>query len=154
MMEIIIDDPQLLNNIVFSDEATFELTGNVNRHNFRWSDVNSDWMRGNHTQYPQKVNVWTGILNGRPIGPFFIEDNLNARVYKAMLREQIIPAIQNIADENLDDIYFQQGGASPHYGVNVRQYLDEVFLDRWIRRRSHIEWPTRSPDLNSLDYFF
>ncbi|KMQ85171.1 transposable element tc3 transposase [Lasius niger] len=115
MMEMIVDDPQLFNNIVFSDEATFELTGNV--HNFRyWSDVNPDWVRDNHTQYPQKVNVWAGILNGRPVGPFFIEGNLNARVYEAMLREQIIPAIQNIAGENLDDIYFQQDGAPPHYG--------------------------------------
>jgi len=39
-------------------------------------------------------------------------------MYEAMLREQIIPAI---ADRNLDDIYFQQDGAPPHYGVNVRQ---------------------------------
>jgi len=48
-------------------------------------------------------------------------------VYEAMLREQIIPAIQNITGKNLDNIYFQQDGASPDYGVNVRQYLDEVF---------------------------
>ncbi|EFN86942.1 hypothetical protein EAI_01624, partial [Harpegnathos saltator] len=44
MMEIIVDDPLLHNNIVFCDEATFELTGNVNRHNCRhWSDVNPHW---------------------------------------------------------------------------------------------------------------
>ncbi|RYA74223.1 hypothetical protein DD595_24580 [Enterobacter cloacae complex sp. 4DZ3-17B2] len=62
MMEMIVDDPLLLDNIVFSDEATFELTGNVNRHNCRyWSDVNPHWKRDNHTQYPQKVNVWAGI---------------------------------------------------------------------------------------------
>jgi len=39
------------------------------------------------------------------------------------------------AGENLDDIYFQQDGAPPHYGVNVRQHLDEVFPNRWIGRR-------------------
>jgi len=66
-----------VNNIVFSDEATFELTGNVNRHNcWYWSDVNPHWKRDNHTQYPQKVNVWAGILNVRPVDPFFIEGNL------------------------------------------------------------------------------
>ncbi|EFN89567.1 hypothetical protein EAI_05934, partial [Harpegnathos saltator] len=44
MMEMIVDDPLLLNNIVFSDEATFELTGNGNRYNCRyWSDVNPHW---------------------------------------------------------------------------------------------------------------
>ncbi|EFN88752.1 hypothetical protein EAI_08520, partial [Harpegnathos saltator] len=34
------------------------------------SDVNPHWKRDNHTQYPQKVNIWAGILNGRPVGPF------------------------------------------------------------------------------------
>lgn len=33
MMNKIDDDPLLLRNTVFSDEATFELTGNVKRHN-------------------------------------------------------------------------------------------------------------------------
>jgi len=36
MIEMIVDDALLLNNIVFSDEATFELTRNVNRHNCRY----------------------------------------------------------------------------------------------------------------------
>lgn len=154
MMEMIAEDPLLLNNIVFSDEATFELTGNVNRHNCRyWSDVNPHWKRDNHTQYPQKLNVWAGILNDRPVGPFFIEGNLTAQVYTVMLREQIVPAIRDIAGGNMDEIYFQQDGAPPHYGVIVRQYLNEVFQDRWIGRRGHIEWPPRSPDLTPLDFF-
>lgn len=42
-------------------------------------------MREDHTPYPQKVNVWVGIFNGRPVGPFFIEGNLTAQVYEAML---------------------------------------------------------------------
>jgi len=66
--------------------------------------------------------------------PFFIEGNLTAQMYKTMLREQIIPTIQEIAGRNLDDIYFQQDGAPFYYGVicNVHQYLDEIFPDRWI----------------------
>jgi len=36
IMEIINDEPLFLDNIVFSDEATFELTENVNRHNCRY----------------------------------------------------------------------------------------------------------------------
>ncbi|KYN13167.1 hypothetical protein ALC57_14643 [Trachymyrmex cornetzi] len=105
MMEMIVDDPLLPNNIVFSDEATFELIGNVNKHNCRyWSDVNPHWKRDNHTQYPQKVNVWAGILDGRPVGTFFIEGNLTAQVYTVMLREHIVPAIRDIAGGNMDEI--------------------------------------------------
>lgn len=41
----------------------------------------------------------------------------------------------------------------PHYAVNVRRYLNEVFPRRWIGRRGPIEWPPRSPDLTPLDFF-
>jgi len=46
-----------------------------------------------------------------------------------MLREQIVPTIR--AGGNMDEIYFQQDGAPLHYGVIIRQYLNEVFQDRW-----------------------
>ncbi|KAG8300084.1 hypothetical protein J6590_085337 [Homalodisca vitripennis] len=32
--------------------------------------------------------------------------------------------------------------------------LDNTFPRRWIGRRGAVEWPARSPDFNSLDYFF
>ncbi|KAJ4434512.1 hypothetical protein ANN_23074 [Periplaneta americana] len=41
MMERINNNPTFLRQIIFSDEATFCLTGFVNRHNCRyWSDIN------------------------------------------------------------------------------------------------------------------
>lgn len=154
MMDMIVGDNRILNNVVFSDEATFELSGNLNRHNCRyWSSENPHWRSDGHTQFKKKVNVWAGILNGRAVGPFFIENNLNANVYEVMLREQIVPSIREIAGDNMDEIYFQHDGAPPHYGVNVRQYLNEIFPDRWIGRRGPIEWPPRSPDLTPLDFF-
>lgn len=71
MMNRMDENPLFLYNIVFSDEATFTLKGEVNRHNCRyWSDTNPAWMLESHTQYPQKVNVWAGILNDTIIGPF------------------------------------------------------------------------------------
>ena len=154
LMDMINDNPELLDNTVFSDEATFQLNGNVNRHNCRyWSRDNPHWMRDNHTQYPQKPSVWAGIFRGKPVGPFFIGSNLTAATYETLLREQIIPAIQRLANGNLENVYFQQDGAPPHYGLRVRQYLNEIFHDRWIGRRGGIEWPARSPDLTPLDFF-
>ncbi|CAH1114890.1 unnamed protein product [Psylliodes chrysocephalus] len=50
-------------------------------------------------------------------------------------------------------IYFQQGGAPPHYCLEVRQYLNTVFPGQWIGRRGPVEWPGRSPDLTPLDFF-
>lgn len=92
-------------------------------------------------------------MNNSIIGPFFIEGNLTAAIYENMLRDQIVPAIQAIAGYNFEHTWFQQDGAAPHYGRNVRNYLNAVFPDRWIGRRGAIEWPARSPDLTALDYF-
>lgn len=90
MMEIINDNPDFLNNILFSDEATFCLNGEVNRHNSRyWSRENPHWMRETHTQRPLKVNVWAGIIGNRLIGPFFIEGALNGAAYLNLLRTQV-----------------------------------------------------------------
>ena len=58
-------DPEFVNKIIFSDEATFCLNGAVNRQNCRyWAPQNPHWMIDVHTQYPQKVNVWAGIVGG------------------------------------------------------------------------------------------
>lgn len=154
MMERITLDPQFLRNIVFSDEATFQLNGNVNRHNCRyWSDSNPHWIEESHTQYPQKLNVWAGIIDDTIIGPFFIDGNLNADRYEQLLRTEIIPAIRDLKGDDFINTWFQQDGAPPHYGVRVRQYLNEEFTGRWIGRRGTIEWAPRSPDLTPLDYF-
>lgn len=147
-------------NILFSDEATFCLNGVVNRHNYRfWSQENPHWIHEAHTQYPQKVNVWAGIINNRILGPYFFENNLTAERYLDFLSFDLFPSLAVIfpnadnPDIPHDRIWFQQDGAPPHFGVNVRRYLDDIFPDRWIGRRGAIEWPPRSPDLTPLDYF-
>lgn len=153
MMTKIENDENFINNVVFSDEASFMLNGTVNRHNCRyWADDNPHWMREAHTQYPEKINVWAGIFRDQIIGPFFIEENLNRNNYHQLLLNEVVPAIEAARDEN-HETWFQQDGAPPHFGINVRTYLDGTFPRRWIGRRGAIEWPARSPDLTPLDYF-
>ncbi|XP_050307511.1 uncharacterized protein LOC126744196 [Anthonomus grandis grandis] len=127
---------------------------NVNRHNCRfWASENPHRFLESHTQHPQKLNVWAGILNDRIVKAFFIERNLTGKKYLTMLRNEIVPVINEIAGDNFNITYFQQDGAAPHYAINVRNYLDETFPGRVIGRRGTIEWPPRSPDMSPLDYF-
>jgi len=35
----------------------------------------------------------------------------------------------------------------------VRDYLNEIFENRWIGTYGTIQWPPRSPDITPLDYF-
>lgn len=65
-------NPNFLENIVFTDEATFCLNGSVHPHNCRyWSQNNPHWTRACHTQRRGKVNVWVGMIGRRILGPYF-----------------------------------------------------------------------------------
>lgn len=164
MTEMLRVTPQLLKNICFSDECTFHLNGSVNKHNCRyWSDENPHFFREGHTQHPEKINVWAGILGDTVIGPLFINGNLNGDTYLEMLDTTIQPLIVEEIENQLDIdgnrnlnenlIHFQQDGAPPHYVLPVRQFLNDAFPGQWIGRRGPIEWPARSPDLTPLDFF-
>lgn len=160
MMELSNANPAFIKNILFSDEATFCLNGTVNKQNCRyWAVENPHWMIEANTQYPQKVNVWAGIMDNRIIGPYFFVGTLDGEQYLDFLQFELIPALAvlfpNAEDPDSPDprIWLQQDGAPPHYARPVREYLDQIFPNRWIGRRGPIEWPARSPDLTPLDYF-
>jgi hypothetical protein len=122
-------------NICFSDECTFYMNGFVNRQNCRyWDTENPHLCREVHTQYPEKLNVWAGILGNSVIGPIFIEENLTGPLYLNLLQNYINPIIveslENQQDEHenqlIDEngLFFQQDGAPPHYTLSVREWLD------------------------------
>lgn len=146
-------DPMFLSKVLFSDEATFLLNGHVNRQNCRyWATINPHWMQEYGTQYPEKVNVWAGIIGDRIIGPYFFEETLTGARYLEFLQNFLLPELNRLFP-NTNDLWLQQDGAPPHYALLVRNYLDNVFPNRWIGRRGTIEWPPRSPDLTPLDFF-
>lgn len=68
-----------------------------------------------------------------------------------MLEDRVVPLLDELGLRST--VHFQQDGAPPHYALMVRQYLTEIFGDKWIGRGGLFEWPPRSPDLNPLDFF-
>jgi hypothetical protein len=75
------------------------------------------------------------------------------------LRDHIVPDIAHLFPDEYRqgmpnrNIWFQQDGAPPHYGVDLRLFLNNILPSRWIGRRGAIEWPVRSPDLSPLNVF-
>ena len=79
--------------IIFSDKATFVLNGHVNRQNCRyWATENPRWTQERHTQHPQKVNVWAGIVKNRILGPYSFKGTINGERYLDFLQLELIPA--------------------------------------------------------------
>lgn len=146
-LDMIRQNPRLLDKIIWSDESNFRLNGVINRHNCcYWAPFNP------HVQIPideqaPGLTVWCGLYSGGILGPFFFEETVTGARYLTVLKDDVWPII------NRSKMYFQQDGASPHYAIPVRAWLDEKFPGRWIGRRGPIEWPARSPDLTPCDFF-
>lgn len=81
--------------------------------------------REGHTQRPQKLNIWAGILGNYIIGPLFINENLIGELYLTLLRDIIDPMITQVVENavgedgqlefDADNIHFQQDGCPAHY---------------------------------------
>lgn len=146
------DDPNFINRIIWSDEASFKLNGHINKHNCIYYDVTNP-----HIIIEQEVNlpgviVWAGVWSGGIIGPYFFPGTVSGQTYLDMLTDFLWPVVQQLPEEDAG-FYFQQDGACPHYSLIVRAWLDNHFPDKWIGRRGPIDWPPRSPDLTVPDFF-
>ena len=69
---------------------------------------------------------------------------------RAMFNEFLFP---NVEENDMDDVWFQQDGATCHTTNVTIELLGTVFENRIISRNSDVNWPSRSCDLSPLDYF-
>ena len=101
------ESASLINNVLFSDEATFHTCGEVIRHNCRiWADEKPpdllEWERN-----APKVNIWLGISRPNVYGPFlFAETTVRGPAFLDMLGQFLEP--QLLADGIPDTVGCQQ----------------------------------------------
>ncbi|GFS73959.1 uncharacterized protein TNCV_108441 [Trichonephila clavipes] len=67
-----------------------------------------------------------------------------------MLTNFFIPEFNN---HDLQELWFQQDGATCHTARATINLLKDTFGDRLISRFGPVNWPPRSCDLTPLDYF-
>ncbi|GFW41843.1 uncharacterized protein TNCV_5531 [Trichonephila clavipes] len=117
--------PDFHKRILFSDEAHFWLNGYVNKQNCRiWSEVNLQ-VYVETPLHPEKLTVWCALWAGGIIGP----------------------------NHDVQELWFQQDGATCHTARATIDLLKDTFGDRLISRFGPVNWPPRSCDLTPLDYF-
>ncbi|PNF40249.1 hypothetical protein B7P43_G07078 [Cryptotermes secundus] len=154
MLEMM-EDETFISRLIFSDEATFHLSGTVNRHNVRIWGTEHPHETVEHERDSPKVNVFCAVSQDKVYGPFFFEGNtVTGQTYLDMLQNWLFTSLQ--ADSH--DFIFQQDGARPHWHLMVRAFLNEKVPQRWIGRKGAKDlalcaWPARSPDLTVCDFF-
>jgi len=86
-------DDHFLEKVQFSDEATFHISGSVNRHIVRiWGSENPH-AYVEHQHDSRNVNVFCAISSQKVYGPFlFDEETVTGMTYLDMLHDVRIPA--------------------------------------------------------------
>ena len=95
----------------------------------------------------KKIGVWCAILMSSNIGPIFFEETINSTQYISHILE---PFFLELTFEERQTGWFQQDDATAHKARVSIQAVQQVFSDRDI---THGEWPPRSPDLTSPDFY-
>lgn len=147
-------DENFLRCILWTDECFFTKNGVFNSHNMhQWSNVNPHATWRGHSQQRFGVNIWAGICINQLIGPHILPYRLNGEHYIQFLDNNLEDLLEDLPLAIRRDLWFQQDGAPAHYDINVRNWLDANFPERWIGRGGTVAWPPRSPDLTPLDCF-
>ncbi|GFW91985.1 uncharacterized protein TNCV_2152651 [Trichonephila clavipes] len=148
--------PDFHKRILFSDEAHFWLNGYVNKQNYHiWSEANPH-VYVETPLHPEKLTVWCALWAGGIIGPYFFKNDeghnvtVNGDRYRAMITNFFIPELNN---HDVQELWFQQDGATCHTARATIDLLKDTFGDRLISRFRPVNWPPRSCDLTPLDYF-
>ena len=138
----------LAKKIVFSDEAHFDLGRYINKQNC------CIW--GTHIEkptHPKRVTLCCGFWSRGIIETCFFENEqgeavtVNGDRYRAMLNEFLFTKIE---EEDIDNIWFKQDGATCHTAETTLDVLLPVFE---YRSAADIVWSPRSCDLTPLDYY-
>ena len=147
-----------LQNIHWSDEANFHLSGHINKQNMRFWGLSKPDPIAEKPLSTEKLVVWCAITPTIVIGPYFYEDDsgatvtVNAERYLYMLKRYYLPNIRRHRKQN--KAIFQQDGAPPHYANIVKYWLRDTFGEQRIIARGFDNfWPAYSPDLNPLDFY-
>ena len=149
-----------MRSMVIGEEDAFAMDGQVNTHKIREyvpvGQPPSFHCGVNLSQ--QKLTVWLGLYgSGQVIGPFSFDRNVNGLNYLHTINNDVLPQLQVHFARQIEGafrhLWWAQGGAQAHCFIAVRERLREYFVNRVISFHNNVEWPQRSPDLTTCDFF-
>ncbi|GFU43671.1 putative DD41D transposase [Trichonephila clavipes] len=111
--------------------SQFGLAINQNDHQARRRFV--EWAQNEIAVVPDFHRIWS-----------------EANPQVAMITNFFLPELNN---HDIQELWFQQDGATCHTARVTIDLLKNTFGDRLISRFGPVNWPQRSCDLTPLDYF-
>lgn len=147
-------DDNFTKTILVLDEALFTRNGmNNSRNTHVWSYENHHAVKRANFQHRFSVNVWAAIVNGILVGPYVLPDRLTGERYLQFLQDNLPGLLEDVPLHIRQNMWLLQDGAPAHFSLEVREFLNNTFPNRWVGRGEPVAWPPRSPDLNPCDFF-
>ncbi|GFY03708.1 DUF4817 domain-containing protein [Trichonephila clavipes] len=148
--------PSTLWKILRKDLAHFWLNDYVNIQICRILSEANPQVYVETSLHPKKLTIWCILWAGGIIRPYFFKNDeghnvtVNGDRFRAMTTNFFIPELNN---HGVQELWFQQDGATCHTVRATIDVLKDTFGDRLISRFGPVNWPPRSCDLTPLDYF-
>ncbi|GFW46205.1 uncharacterized protein TNCV_4210841 [Trichonephila clavipes] len=141
--------------VLLHDEAHIWLNDNVNKQNCHiWSEANTQVYVENPLHPENLFGALYGLVESLVHTSSKTMKAKNVTVngdrYRAMITNFFIPELNN---HDVQELWFQQDGATCHTARATIDLLKDTFGDRLISRFGPVNWPPRSCDLTPLDYF-
>lgn len=133
------------NNVIWSDEARFEIT--VGSQHLKVVRRKNEAFRPDClkrvVKFPASLMVW-GCMSAHGVGRLHIVDGIvNANKYIDILENHLLPSISEL-ERNNQEYIFQQDGAPCHTAKVVKAWFTEKNI-------SVLDWPSSSPDLSPIE---
>jgi hypothetical protein len=135
----------ILQNVSFSNEAWFLLSGYVNSQNSRFWSSDNPHLFHDVSLRSLKISCWCATSRKRIVGPILFSETVTAEKY-----QEIIMQFISLLNEEERFCWLQQDGATSHTANSTMEMLMQFSDDRIISKNL---WPPQSPDLTSSDYF-
>ena len=137
-MQVQLEENENAVTIIKSDKAHFHLSGEVNKQNLCYWASKNPLNIHKKPLHSERVTAWCAIGIFDIIGPDFFEDEngatvtVNAERYIHMLNIFLRPQMKRQRPHNMQNVYFQQDGATPHTARLSMDVVRRMFPGRVI----------------------
>lgn len=144
-----------LDNVIFSGEMNFYLSGEVSRKDlciFGSDKSQSQDLSSEVDKESESVKLFCAISKNKVYGPYFLSQESDF-FYQRLLEESLLPQLDR--DGVPETMMLQVDIPFTQFNDSLRHLLDTRLPEHWIGPVSDSlpAWPQRSPELSPLDFF-
>jgi hypothetical protein len=131
---------------IFTDEHTFKQFKPANpAHDIVWAKSATEVPDREVERWGSALSVWAGISRRGKTNLYFYSGTLSADDYQTVLEKSLLPAAQEMFDEEKIEWELQQDKATCHMARSTKDWLEKNDV------RVVDGWPTKGDDINPIE---